>query len=94
MEPSHQDKPKKSFFRTFMRFSAGLFAVMILILIGSSLLPDRWKSPSGEIALVHVNGMLMDSRDIVRQLSDHRHDPQVRGIIIRIDSPGGAVAPA
>ena len=77
-----------------MRFTAGLFAVMILVTIGSALLPDRWKSTSGEIALVHVNGMLMDSRDIVRQLSDYRHDPQVRGIILRIDSPGGAVAPA
>jgi len=67
---------------------------MILVTLGSALLPDRWKSASGEIALVHVNGMLMDSRDIVRQLSDYRHDPQVRGIILRIDSPGGAVAPA
>jgi len=77
-----------------MRFTAGLFAVMILVAVGSALLPDRWKSPSGEIALVHVNGMLMDSREIVRQLSDYRHNPQVRGIILRIDSPGGAVAPA
>jgi protease-4 len=94
MEPSLQNKPQKSFFRSFMRFSAGLFAVMILITLGSALLPDSWKSPSGEIALVHVNGMLMDSRDIVRQLSDYRHNPQVRGIILRIDSPGGAVAPA
>ena len=94
METSIQDKPKKSFFKTFMRFSAGLFALIILIKLGPSLLPDRWKSPSGELTLVHVNGMLMDSRDIVRQLSDYRHDPQVRGIILRIDSPGGAVAPA
>jgi protease-4 len=36
----------------------------------------------------------MDSRDIVQQLSDYRHNPQVRGVILRIDSPGGAVAPA
>jgi protease IV len=94
METLPKNKPQKSFFRSFMRFTAGLLAVMILVTIVSALLPDRWKSPSGEIALVHVNGMLMDSRDIVRQLSDYRHDPQVRGIILRIDSPGGAVAPA
>jgi protease IV len=94
METSPKNKPQKSFFRSFMQFTAGLFAVMILVTISFSLLPDRWKSPSGEIALIHVNGMLMDSRDIVRQLSDYRHDPQVRGIILRIDSPGGAVAPA
>ena len=77
-----------------MRFSAGIFALMVLVTFSSYLLPDRWKSPSGEIAIVNINGMLMDSRDIVRQLSDYRHNPQVRGIILRIDSPGGAVAPA
>ncbi len=77
-----------------MRFAAGLFVLMILISIGSALLPDRWKSPSGEIALIHVQGVLMNSRDIVRQLSDYRHNPKVRGIILRINSPGGAVAPA
>ena len=67
---------------------------MILLAIGSALLPDRWKSPSGEIALVRIQGMLMDSQNIVRQLSDYRYNPGVRGIILRIDSPGGAVAPA
>ncbi len=77
-----------------MRFAAGLFILMILISIASTLLPDRWKSPSGEIALIHVQGVLMSSRDVVRQLSEYRHNPKVRGIILRIDSPGGAVAPA
>jgi protease IV len=94
METSIKNKPQKSFFRSLMRFTAGLCAVILLVAISSTLLPNSWKSPSGEIALIHVNGMLMDSRDIVRQLSGYRHDPQVRGIILRIDSPGGAVAPA
>ena len=80
--------------RSFFRFSVGLLALMILLAIGSALLPDRWKSPSGEIALVRIQGMLMDSQNIVRQLSDYRYNPGVRGIILRIDSPGGAVAPA
>ena len=68
--------------------------MMVLVAVGSALLPDRWKSPSGEIALVRIQGMLMDSQNIVRQLSDYRHNPGVRGILLRIDSPGGAVAPA
>ena len=80
--------------RSFLRFSAGLLAVMVLLAVGSTLLPDRWKSPSGEIALVRIQGMLMDSQNIVRQLSNYRHNPNVRGIVLRIDSPGGAVAPA
>lgn len=93
MEPTIQPQ-KRSFFRNFMRFTAGLIALIILAALGSALVPDRWKSPSGEIALVQVHGMLMDSQDIVQQLSDHRYNPQVRGIVLRIDSPGGAVAPA
>jgi len=92
MEP--QKKPQRSFLRSFLRFSAGLLAVMVLLAVGSTLLPDRWKSPSGEIALVRIQGMLMDSQNIVRQLSNYRHNPNVRGIVLRIDSPGGAVAPA
>jgi len=67
---------------------------MVLVAVGSALLPDRWKSPSGEIALVRIQGILMDSQNIVRQLSNYRHNPEIRGIVLRIDSPGGAVAPA
>jgi protease IV len=58
------------------------------------LMQKEWKKSNSEIALVHVNGMLMDSTEIVRQLSKYRRDPKIKAIIIRIDSPGGAVAPA
>ena len=94
MEPKTQNKQKKSFFRIFMEFSTGIFALLVLVTFCFALLPDNWKSPSGEIAIVNIHGMLMDSRDIVQQLSDYRHNPQIRGVILRIDSPGGAVAPA
>jgi len=58
------------------------------------VMQDRWKTSKSEIALVHVNGMLMDSSEIVRQLSKYRRNPKIKAIIIRIDSPGGAVGPA
>ena len=77
-----------------MEFSTGIFTLLVLVTFCFALLPDNWKSPSGEIAIVNIHGMLMDSRDIVQQLSDYRHNPQIRGVILHIDSPGGAVAPA
>jgi protease IV len=58
------------------------------------LMQKQWKTANSEIALVHVNGMLIDSTEIVRQLSKYRRDPKIKAIIVRIDSPGGAVAPA
>ena len=77
-----------------MEFSTGIFTLLVLVTFCFALLPDNWKSPSAEIAIVNIHGMLIDSRDIVQQLSDYRHNPQIRGVILRIDSPGGAVAPA
>ena len=55
---------------------------------------DRWKNSDSEIALVHINGLLMDSSGTVRQLSKYRRNPKIKGIIVRIDSPGGAVGPS
>ncbi|MEK9627451.1 MAG: signal peptide peptidase SppA [Nitrospinota bacterium] len=55
---------------------------------------NRLKTSNSEIALVNVNGMLMDSSEVVRQLSKYRRDEKIKAIIVRIDSPGGAVAPA
>jgi len=55
---------------------------------------DRWKTSNSEIALVHINGILMDSSGVVRQLSKYRRDSKIKAIVVRIDSPGGAVAPA
>jgi protease IV len=78
----------------FLRLSASLLAFVLFLAIGSILWPDRWKSPAAEIALVNIQGVLMSSQSIVRQLSNYRHNPKVRGIILRIDTPGGAVAPA
>ncbi len=50
--------------------------------------------PKEKIAMVEVNGAILDSYDIVRQIRNYRRDDEIKGIIIRIDSPGGAVAPA
>ena len=58
------------------------------------LMEGRWKNTDSEIALVHVNGLLMDSSGTVRQLSKYRRDPKIKGIIVRIDSPGGSVGPS
>ena len=67
-------------------------------LVGVSASVKYWLeegSGSGEkIALVEVLGVIKDSRDMVDQISRYRRDPSILGIIVRIDSPGGAVAPS
>jgi protease-4 len=41
---------------------------------------------------VDVRGAIYDSQDIVRQLKKYQNDSSVKGLILRIDSPGGGVA--
>ena len=49
---------------------------------------------SGEkIALVELRGVILDSRDIVRQLKKYRENKSIKGVVLRVESPGGAVVP-
>ncbi len=84
----------KSFLRGFLYFLLG-----VALLYGASELLGKYYSdgldgPKEKIAMVEVNGAILDSYDIVRQIRTYRRDDEIKGIIIRIDSPGGAVAPA
>lgn len=51
-------------------------------------------APFKHIGLVQVRGAIMASEDYVRQLRSFREDNTIAGVLLRIDSPGGAVAPS
>jgi protease-4 len=47
---------------------------------------------SGEkIAVVELKGVILNSEETVRQLKKYRDDKSIKGILFRIDSPGGGV---
>jgi len=47
---------------------------------------------SGErIAVVELSGVIVSSDETVRQFKKYREDRSIRGIVFRIDSPGGGV---
>ncbi len=88
-------QPVKSGFRKALMYF--LLGVVILFgfanFLGGNLLTGAGGSKD-TIAIVEVAGFIGDSRDIVRQIRSFREDDSVRGIILRIDTPGGAVAPS
>jgi len=56
---------------------------------------DTFVSGSGEkIALVELKGVITSSEDFVRQVKKYREDRSIKAILLRIDSPGGAVVPS
>lgn len=48
----------------------------------------------GKIGVVEVEGVIMDSKETVELLQRAEKDKSIEAIIVRINSPGGAVGPA
>ena len=45
------------------------------------------------VAVVELDGPIVDVDEVVRELRAHRDNPLVKAVVIRINSPGGVVAP-
>jgi protease-4 len=55
---------------------------------------ERPPSGANQIALVRVEGVIMAADDTVEQLRTFAENPAIKAILLRIDSPGGAVVPS
>jgi protease-4 len=46
------------------------------------------------VAVIEVKGVIMDSRKVLRNLKDADEDKTIKAVVVRLNSPGGAVAPS
>ena len=69
--------------------------VFAFIAVLSLMVTFMHKVPIGEkVALIRVTGMIIDSTDVIDELKEYGKDSSVKAIVLRVDSPGGAVAPS
>ncbi|MEO0072912.1 MAG: signal peptide peptidase SppA [candidate division WOR-3 bacterium] len=70
--------------------------VLYAIIVGLFLtLTSTSKDTSHDaIAVIEVEGILSDARGVVNQLKKYAKTPEVKGILLRIESPGGTVVAA
>lgn len=86
--------------KTVILMAAGLlfFTVlfMVSVMIAKSLLKgvDTPLSAKTGIGLVEVKGMILDSKETIRQLRHFQKQDGVKAVVLRVDSPGGIVAPS
>lgn len=84
-------------FVTVIALSVLFFIVLSLasyLIRGKALSPMKSLPGLDRIALVKVEGVLMSSERIVDDLKTYSEDSSVKAIVVRVDSPGGAVVPA
>ena len=87
-----------------------LFTFCFFIVVGvaiMSFMGDR-SSPGGapggaitfttvkkvKVGVIEINGVIMESKKTVERIEAMASDKRIKGIIVRVNSPGGAVAPA
>ncbi len=71
-----------------------LLAGLVIFMIGKAILPELLEAGKEGVAIVRVEGPILDSYQTVEELQAFADDPLVKAIVIRIDSPGGGVAPS
>lgn len=78
--------------KKFLLFS---LIVVILITILSYALTFTQKITTGEkVGLIRIEGVILDSTHIIDEIKKYSEDSSIKAVVLRVNSPGGAVAPA
>lgn len=72
----------------------GLALFLVLVGLAAALLGPRLPFGRDRVAVVTIEGVITDAREVIEQLHRYRDLPSVRAVVLRINSPGGAVAPS
>lgn len=81
---------------TILLIFGGLFVALVaLSLVLAASLGDGGLGFGGEkIGVVEIKGPITSSKETREDLRKFRRDDSIKGIVVRVNSPGGAVAPS
>ncbi|MEK6804546.1 MAG: signal peptide peptidase SppA [Nitrospirota bacterium] len=84
-------RPQRSLLRRiFWGIVIGGGALILL----NALLPDLDFSSQDRVALIRIEGVILDAQATISELKQYSENPLVKAIVLRIDSPGGGVVPS
>lgn len=78
-----------------MTMTAVICSASVIISLISGVSKSSSASLSGQkIGVIQINGIILESENIINQLKSYRKRKDIKAVVIRIDSPGGGVAPS
>jgi protease-4 len=83
--------PKRRPLRILLWMLAAALGALFLMNI---FFPDLDWSTEDRIALIRVEGVILDAQTTVGDLKRFGDNPSIKAIVLRIDSPGGGVVPS
>jgi protease IV len=73
---------------------AGLLGLFLVVVASALRVGEGGAVAFGpRVAVVELEGIILDVEDLLRDLRSHRDNPVVRAVVVRINSPGGVVGP-
>jgi len=83
-------------------FGLALIVAAVVLLAGAMAVVRFWLADTGKpeiisrdkLGVAHLDGLIDTSRPLVKWLKELREDGSVKGVLLRINSPGGVVAPS
>ncbi len=90
-ESSTQQTGTRRVFRFILWTLIGVIGLLVLTKL---VAPDLDLAGEEHIALIRVEGPILDSRETVTELTRFGKSSAVKAIVLRIDSPGGGVVPS
>lgn len=92
---------------TWVLTLSGAFFVLFMLVTGVVVLGTRPAAKpgaalpaakalfgGGAVGVIELNGVIMDSKRIIKKIENFAEDSEIKAIVIRINSPGGAVGPS
>ncbi|MCK9227244.1 MAG: signal peptide peptidase SppA [Syntrophorhabdaceae bacterium] len=70
-----------------------IVCVVIAVIIFIAGISGIFTGSGSRIGVVEVEGTITDLKDVMADIVRFREDDSIRGVIVRINSPGGAVGP-
>jgi len=82
-----------SFF--LLTFSSVVATAMILMTVLVTFGTRDTEFEFGEkVGIIEINGIIAESKNVLNHLKRFREDNAIKAIVVRVDSPGGAVGPS
>ena len=70
-------------------FKAMLFVLILVLIFGSQ---EEMKTPN--LAIVKIEGEILNVEEILENIDKADKDEHIKGVLLHVDSPGGALAPS
>jgi protease-4 len=78
---------------TRMRKALVVIVGIILIVFLLSIIRAFVGKPGERLGVVEIEGVIAESRQTMEDIVRFKEDPSIKGVILRINSPGGSVGP-